>query len=89
MARLTNKALTKQNGARQNGPAKTSESHFDSSECRFTNRKERKASANRVRVSPSNPADTPKIEFPAYTGRALPRLSSRLILAVLVAISSI
>ena len=70
MARLTNKALTKQNNARQGGAQKTSENHFDSSECRFTNRKEKRANANRVRVSPSNPAETPQIEFPAYTGRA-------------------
>lgn len=70
MARLTNKALTKQNNMSQNTSSKTHESHFDSSECRFTNRKERKAAANRVRVSASNPAEVPQIEFPAYTGRA-------------------
>lgn len=70
MARLTNKALTKQNNNRQGGTPKNTENHFDSSECRFVNHKEKRVSANRVRVSPSNPADTPKIDFPDYTGRA-------------------
>ena len=35
MARLTNKALTKQNNGRQGGASKSTENHFDSSECRF------------------------------------------------------
>lgn len=71
MARLTNKALSKQNSGRQGGDSNTSsKGRFDSSECRFTNRKERKAHSNRTRVSPTNPADMPEIDFPAYTGRA-------------------
>lgn len=68
MARLTNKAMNKQNEARQNTTSEKSKTRFDSSECRFTNRKER--NANRTRVKPTNPADMPEIEFPAYTGRA-------------------
>ena len=68
MARLTNKAMNKQNEARQNTTSEKSKTRFDSSECRFTNRKER--NANRTRVKPTNPADIPEIEFPAYTGRA-------------------
>ena len=67
MARLTNKAMNKQNEARQNTTSEKSKTRFDSSECRFTNRKER--NANRTRVKPTNPADMPEIEFPAYTGR--------------------
>lgn len=70
MARLTNKALTKQNNGRQGNTPKSTENHFDSSECRFMNRKEKRANVSRVRVSPSNPADPPKIVFPEYTGRA-------------------
>lgn len=70
MARLTNKAMTKQNEARMNGSNEKAKSHFDSSECRFTSRKERKANANRTRVAPTNPTEMKDIEFPAYTGRA-------------------
>jgi len=68
MARLTNKAMNKQNEARQNSNTEKTRARFDSSECRFTNRKERQA--NRTRVKPTNPADEQNIEFPPYTGRA-------------------
>ena len=71
MARLTNKSMNKQNEARQNATSEKSNARFDSSECRFTSRKERKANAaNRTRVKPTSPTDEQNIEFPAYTGRA-------------------
>ena len=70
MARLTNKAMTKQNEARMNGSNEKAKARFDSSECRFTSRKDRKANVNRTRVSPTNPTEMKDIEFPAYTGRA-------------------
>ena len=78
MARLTNKAMNKQNEARQNTTSEKSKTRFDSSECRFTNRKER--NANRTRVKPTNPADMPEIEFPAYIEYQMPTAMAQAIL---------